>query len=132
MTPAEVRGYVLALSLAGFSTAWAAAAHEVKPPAVDPQAQAAIKKQSDTLAAHEARLVRRKREVAEIIAERRALARKPRPVRYVRVYVGGGTGRSSGGSVSRSGGGGGSSSGGGGGGGFTPVQVAPVASSGSS
>ncbi len=130
MKPAEVRGYVLALSLAGFSTAWAAAAHEVKPPAADPQAQAAIKKQSQTLAKYEAQLVRRKREVAKTIAQRRALARKPRPVRYVRVYVGGGTRSSSGGGSVRSSGGGGSSNGGGGG--YTPVSVAPVASSGSS
>ncbi len=133
MKGSDIRGYVLALSLLGFSGAWAAAAHDATPTATtDPTADALLRKQAAMLTAREKQLAVQTRKVRKIIAARRALAKKPRPIRYVRVYVGGGGGSSSGG---YSGGGGGSSSGGGGGGGgYTPapVTITPVASSGSS
>jgi hypothetical protein len=128
----DIRGYVLALSLVGFSGAWAATAHEVAPTLQkdDPDADAALRKQAAMLTAREKQLAIRTRKVNRLIAKRRALAKQPRPVRYVRVYAGGGGGGSSGGGYS---GGGGSTSGGsgGGGGGYTPapVTITPVASS---
>lgn len=132
MTKNEVRGYVVALSLAGFSTAWAAAAHDTTSPVEqDPAVLEKLRAQSAMLAEREAQVAERTRDVNAIIAKRRADAKKPRPVRYVRVYVrsGGSTGAASSGS---SGGGRSSTSGGGGGGSVAPVSVAPVTSSGSS
>jgi hypothetical protein len=134
MKGSDIRGYVVALSLLGFTGAWAAAAHDATPTSTtDPTADALLRKQAAMLTAREKQLAVQTRKVRTIIAARRALAKKPRPVRYVRVYVGGGGGGSpSGGGYS--GGTGGSSSGGGGGGGYTPapVTITPVASSGSS
>ena len=111
MKSSDIRGYVVALSLLGFSGAWAAAAHDATPTTTtDPTADALLRKQAAMLTAREKQLAARTRQVRKIIAARRALAKKPRPVRYVRVYAGGG------------------------GGGYTPapVTITPVASSGSS
>ncbi len=136
MKSSDIRGYVLALSLLGFTGAWAATAKDAAPTTTgDPQAEAMLAKQAAMLTAHEKQLAARTRHIRKIIAQRRALAKKPRPIRYVRVYSGGGGG--GGRSYSGGGGGGGSSSGGGGGGGgggYTPapVTITPVASSGSS
>jgi hypothetical protein len=133
MKSSDIRGYVVALSLLGFSGAWAAAAHDATPTTTtDPTADALLRKQAAMLTAREKQLAARTRQVRKIIAARRALAKKPRPVRYVRVYAGGGG--SSGGGGYSGGGGGSSSGGGGGGGGYTPapVTITPVASSGSS
>ena len=133
MKGSDIRGYVVALSLLGFSGAWAAAAHDATPTTTtDPTADALLRKQAAMLTAREKQLTVRTRQVRKIIAARRALAKKPRPVRYVRVYAGGGG--SSGGGGYSGGGGGSSSGGGGGGGGYTPapVSITPVASSGSS
>lgn len=127
----DIRGYVLALSLLGLSGAWAATAHEVAPTLNpdDPEADALLAKQAAMLAAREKKLRADTKRVNAIIAERRRLAKLPRPVRYV--YVGG-----SGGGGGYSGGGGGYSGGGssGSGGGYSPapVSVTPVSSSGSS
>lgn len=129
MNGSEIRGYVIALSLLGFSGAWAATAREVPPKdAVDPEVKSALEKQDAMLTAREKQLAVKAKSVRRLIAQRRADAKKPRPVRYVRVYSGGGGGVSSGG------GGGGSSSGGGGGSvsGPAPVTITPVVSSGSS
>jgi hypothetical protein len=130
----DIRGYVLALSLLGFTGAWAATAHEVAPTLTkgDPEADALLRKQAAMLTARERDLARRVKQANRIIAHRRALAKKPRPVRYVYVR---GTGGSTGGGYTGGGASAGSSVSGGGGGSVAapaPVTVTPVASSGSS
>lgn len=126
MNKNDVRGYVVALSLVGFSAAWTAGAREITPK-VDPKAQAELERQERDIGAREATLERKSAQVQRLVAQRRADARKPRPVRYVRVYAGGAS--VSGGHSSRGGGAPARSSGGGA---PAPVRVAPVTSSGSS
>lgn len=95
MTKTHIRGYALALSLLGFSSAWAATSHSPWPtttasttkpttaapattkPAIDPRVKA--------LDVREARLRRRAAQVRQTLSTRRAqAAARATVVRYVR------------------------------------------------
>lgn len=124
MQRTEIRGYVLALSLLGLAGAWTATARDVSnASAPDPETLKQLEAQERQIADRERALVRKRARVKEVIAERRRLARLPRPVRYVTVGGGGGSYRAGGGgSYSAPSGGGGSAPA------PAPVTVAPVAS----
>lgn len=89
MTTREIRGYAVALTLLGFSGAWAATAHDARTKPASPttttSAAAAPDARLVALARRRTALARRAREVRTIIARRRAEVARPAPVQIVSV-----------------------------------------------